>query len=139
MNVATLHRKDAVSEAIAEQEWQSLMTDPRAWPEHDGDERRGEARVPHRELAQFVLEIHESDDMITRRFLVRTRDVSSQGIGFLHHRPVDVGADCRVSLLIRRGRLVHRTGTIAACSHRRDGHYEIGMRLRKSVVVSDFL
>ena len=119
----------ADSRVLTLAQWRALMADPATiGPLHLGGDRRTQARFRHREVLHLFVGVGLLREP-RERYLVRTRDVSPHGVGFVHSREMKRGTRCRVGLLTRRGELVRRTGTVASCAARADGLFNVGLVL----------
>ena len=122
---------------ITDEQWHLLMAEPAAQVRRRRRERRSEKRAPHRGIAHLLVQIE--DGRRRERYLVRTRDISRHGVGFLHNRPIDVSARCHIALITFDRRFAHHAGAIAACTKRADGMFEVGIRVDSSIALSDFV
>src|SRR5262245_34695363 len=122
----------AIAEAateISEEQWAALAAVPDAGVLHIGQERRSQPRAEHRVVAQVFLGL--SNKGSKERYLIRTRDLSQNGIGFVHSKPVQLGERCEISLLTSDNRLLHRSGVVAACTPQGRSLYSVGIKLDK--------
>lgn len=126
------------SVAIDEKQWQTLMSDTLTHlaPFMGTHTRRREDRHHLRNVMQMFVGIGVRNP---QRFLVRTRNISRHGVGFIHSRPVRRGMRCSLALLRHDQRLVHLKATIASSRSRPDGHYDVGVTFDKPIYLSDFL
>jgi len=140
----------ADSRPLSEDQWQLLMADPAKASEltvYDGPNRRQEPRTEHREVMHLFFTLTpghttNDDELVTKkaekRYLVRARDLSPSGLRFVHTEALPVDASCRVALLTRGQKLVHREATVCAVTEKGVRHFEIGVRLDKPVKVGQF-
>lgn len=100
------------------------------------DDRRGEPRRELSKVMQMFVGIGLHDP---QRFMVRTRNISSHGVGFVHSRPVRRGMRCSLAILTRDDKLVHFKATIAASKIRLDGHFDVGVTFDQPIALANFL
>ncbi len=126
------------SVAIDQKQWDVLLADNVATsaPFRGTHSRRCEDRHDLRQVMQMFVGIGVRNP---QRFLVRTRNISRQGVGFVHSRPARRGMRCSLAIVNLEGRLVHLKGTIASSRNRPDGHYDIGLKFDSPIFLSDFL
>src|SRR5690349_3563023 len=128
----------AIAEAateISEEQWAALASVPDAGVLHIGRERRTQPRADHRVVAQVFLGLGNKG--AKERYLIRTRDLSQNGIGFLHSKPVQIGVRCEVALLTSDNRLLHRSGAVAACTPQGQTLFAVGIKLDKPLPASE--
>lgn len=125
------------SVAIDDKQWDTLMaegvTEKIAF--EVVDDRRKEPRVSHGSVMQMFVGIGVRDP---QRFMVRTRNISQHGVGFVHSRPARRGMRCSLAILNRDQKLVHIKATIASSRSRDDGHYDVGVTFDKALNLANF-
>lgn len=125
------------SVAIDQRQWEALMSDvATATVSFQGQERRIESRHDLRQVMQMFVGIGMRNP---QRFLVRTRNISKHGVGFIHSRPARRGMRCSLAIVSSDNKLVHMKATIASSRARPDGHYDVGVKFDKPVILDDFL
>src|SRR5690349_13743123 len=93
-----LARRRADSREISDAEWAALLVRSPKREAYLGPERRTETRHDHAEIVRLGVELTWTGKT-RKRYLVRTQDVSSNGVGFLHSQPTKTGTKCRVAML----------------------------------------
>lgn len=68
-----------------------------------------------------------------RAAMVRLRDLSRNGMGFIHTRPLMVGQAFLICLEREAGGIVHLLGTVNRCRPLDARHYDIGGTIRLDV------
>ncbi|MBI1335561.1 MAG: hypothetical protein GC164_01210 [Phycisphaera sp.] len=119
---------------ITDAQWQAMLLKPTPVTTAVTNERRGESRARHHGIARVFLELSGKDGS-HGRYLVRCRDISPTGIGFVHHQGAQAGTRCEVHLLTRGGRILRRRATVASCKPQKNGYFTIGLRLDGPIVL----
>src|SRR4051812_30907003 len=83
-------------------------------------ERRNDERLRYVQQALLFMQVRHPGGT-TSNYLVRTRNLSTTGIGFLHGTFLYSGTPCTLSLRNSKNKFVDIEGTIVRCSHVR-GH-----------------
>jgi len=133
---STTNRLD--SRPLSDEQWSLLMREPGHAAEladYDGPNRRHEPRTEHREVMHVFFSLSGKGE---QRFLVRARDLSPSGLRFVHSQPLPIDASCRVALMTKGQKLVHRDA-IVCTANETGGTFEIGLRLSKPVKVEQFV
>jgi len=128
---------------LSEEQWRLLMADPAGAAHldgYDGPDRRHEPRREHREVMQLFLSLPGSGlgSKPQQRYLVRARDLSPSGLRFVHSEALPIDSACRVALLTKGQKLVHREAVVCTVTQQGPAHFEIGVRLDKPVKVEQF-
>ena len=113
---------------------QKLLAD--LWEQAEGyagDERRQEPRYPCDERVELIVEMRHPGSSEPVRYLVRPRDISRGGVGFLHGGFVYEGTCCRTILLTAAGEPLVRDGQAVRCRHVRGHVHEVGLRFEKVI------
>ncbi|MDY7110118.1 MAG: response regulator [Planctomycetota bacterium] len=124
---------------LSEQEQQDLIARlEQAADRHRGAELRVEDRVPCHVATCAVATLHHPGGSVVN-YLVRPRNLSRNGIGFLHGNFVHIGSRCQIHLLRVDKRAAAIDGTVVRCQHVDGLVHEIGVRFEHSIALSDFL
>lgn len=123
---------------IDDKEWNALLSETVAGPPHMGSDRRTADR--HRRTDVMNLQIGLRWFGKSReRFLVRTRDVSRSGMGFLHSQSMAQGTRCRLQMLTTKNKLMEVDGKVAYCHERGDGVFAVGVEFAKPLTLIDLV
>lgn len=71
--------------------------------------------------------------------LVRTRNLSTGGVGFIHGAFLYPQTTCHVALQTRHGESVALSGQVGWCRHVSGKSHEIGVRLNQVIQVDEFV
>lgn len=135
--IAAPKRRSSRSRSITAAQWAAMAAELAQPPEHSGAERRSEPRTSKRQIAHIFIKLGGWGKP-TLRFLVRTKDISRFGLGFVHCEAANKGSRCRVSLVATDGKLVEVRGSIASCNKQDDGFYSVGVRFDTPIQMSRF-
>jgi CheY-like chemotaxis protein len=103
-----------------------------------GMEARLEDRVPYVASAGVMLTLHHPGGSVAN-YLVRPRNLSRRGVGFLHGNFIHVGSRCQVYLLRLDGRRESISGVVVRCSHVQGLVHEVGVRFDNTIDLGEFL
>ena len=124
---------------LSENERQELMAKlDRQATSFRGMEARLEDRLPYAESAGVMLTLNHPGGSIAN-YLVRPRNLSQRGVGFLHGNFVHVSSRCQVYLLRLDGRREPISGTVVRCCHIQGLVHEVGVRFDHSIDLGEFL
>ncbi|UCD76726.1 MAG: response regulator [Phycisphaerales bacterium] len=103
-----------------------------------GRESRLEDRLPYKTAADVIVTLRHPGGSVVD-YLVRPRNLSPQGIGFLHGNFVHPGSECQVHLvnLDRQPELVE--GTVVRCRHVEGLVHEVGVRFEQPIALEKFV
>ncbi len=122
----------------AAEEIEILADLDRETTKRNGRDRRHQSRVPYQRRAGLMVQMHHPGGTIAT-YLVRVRDLSSGGIGFLHGSFVYSGTRCAVSLLANDRRTFRVDGTVVRCSHVRKHIHQIGLHFDAPIRLREFV
>lgn len=105
---------------------------------HRGAELRTEARLPYHSSAGVIATLHHPGGSVVN-YLVRPRNLSRRGVGFLHGNFVHIGSRCQVHLLRLDRRPEAINGAVARCQHVDGLVHEIGVRFDEPIELAHFL
>lgn len=124
---------------MSENERQELMAKlDRKAASFRGMEARLEDRLPYAASAGVMLTLQHPGGSIAN-YLVRPRNLSKCGVGFLHGNFVHVGSRCQVYLARLDGQREPITGTVVRCCHVQGLVHEVGVRFDSSIDLGGFL
>ncbi|MCE9591523.1 MAG: PilZ domain-containing protein [Planctomycetes bacterium] len=130
-------RRKVESRAITEEEWVVLASPAPDSKPYGGVDRRRRRRATHRAIMHLYLETSSGED--SERYLVRTRNLSDTGVGFIHAEPVQPGTRCQIALLDLDHQLVRRRGMVACSAGSDDGLFHVGVRFDEPINPADFV
>ncbi|MGA2500942.1 MAG: response regulator [Tepidisphaeraceae bacterium] len=104
----------------------------------NGRDRRHQSRVPYQRRAGLMVQMHHPGGTIAN-YLVRVRDLSSGGMGFLHGSFVYSGTRCAVILLTNDKKAIRVDGVVVRCSHVRKHIHQIGLHFDAPICLRDFV
>jgi len=102
------------------------------------DERRREARRDYLTQAGLIVQIRHPGGSIAN-YLVRTRNLSTEGIGFVHGSFIYNGTPCIVALKGINGKILAVEGRVVRCRHIRRHFHDIGVKFLQPINLSQFL
>lgn len=127
-----IFRRKVESEPISDEQWDALFSaTPPAMidPKWAGQNRRRESRQRCEHIARLYVDLSGAGQ---RRFLIRTRDLSEMGVGFVHAQRIEPGTKCTIVFMTRDHLLLQRQAVVASC-RRYDRVFIVGMRFHKPV------
>jgi CheY-like chemotaxis protein len=105
---------------------------------HRGANLRTEDRLPCHAATCAVATLHHPGGSVAN-YLVRPRNLSRHGIGFLNGNFVHIGSRCQIHLLRLDKRAQAVSGTVVRCQHVDGLVHEIGVRFDEPIELADFL
>lgn len=124
---------------LSETERQELMAKlDRQSASFRGMEARLENRLPYAASAGVMLTLNHPGGSVVN-YLVRPRNLSRHGVGFLHGNFVHVDSRCQVYLLRLDGQRDPISGTVVRCSHIEGLVHEVGVRFDNPIDLGEFL
>lgn len=102
------------------------------------DDRRHEQRLRYSQQALLFVQIRHPGGT-AGNYLVRTRNLSRTGIGFLHGSFIYNGTPCTVALRSVDKAIVAVEGRVVRCHHVRGHVHEIGVHFDKPIRLKQFL
>lgn len=103
-----------------------------------GPDARQFPRVPYRRTAKFILQI-ENPGGSPAVSVVKSRNLSRTGIGFLHGQFVRPASACGITLLTIDGQWIRIWGTIVRCRRVSDGVHEVGVKFNQPIDRTKFV
>ncbi len=107
-------------------------------PSRKSSERRGDERLRYVQRALLFVQVRHPGGTISN-YLVRTRNLSKTGIGFLHGTFLYSGTPCTVSLRAADNKSFDVEGTVVRCSHVRGHIHDVGVRFVRPIRLRDFV
>ena len=95
-------------------------------------------RFTYREVTAIVLTIEQFDSS-QRSYLVRPRNLSEGGLGFIHGTFVYPGSKAVVTLMNREKQQVSIPGKIVRCRHVRAHIHEVGMKFDEPLDLTKYM
>jgi hypothetical protein len=103
-----------------------------------GSNRRGRSRLPWDLTRHATATIHSPGGTINT-FLVRPRNISREGMSFLHGGFVYPKSICTLSLMDLSGQTVQVPGRVIRCQHVRGHVHEIGVHFEQPIPLAQFV
>ncbi len=101
-------------------------------------ERRGENRLNYHKEAGLIVQMHHPGGSIVN-YLVRSRNLSSGGIAFLHGAFVYQGTRCAVALMTTANRVAPFNGKVVRCQLVHRHIHDVGVCFDRPIRLSDFI
>lgn len=101
-------------------------------------EARREPRFEYDPTQGMIIEVFHPGGT-NSNYLVKPRNLSSHGIGFLHGSFLHSGTECHVWVRTTAGSLVCVTGAVARCQWITGRVHEIGVKFDEPITLEDFL
>lgn len=92
----------------------------------------------HRHVRRAALRVQHPTGPATSH-LVRTRNLSSGGVGFIHNSFLYNGTACHIALQTRYGESVALAGMVMWCRHVAGQGHEIGLRFVQMIEIDEFI
>ncbi|MEM1107573.1 MAG: PilZ domain-containing protein [Planctomycetota bacterium] len=137
-----------MSDALAPQQPLSVKLDPESWDTLfdninlaeqmiPGRERREHTRIDYDKSVTLYAEYEQ--DGVEKKYLVRTRNVSSSGLGFIHNAELPVGTRARFTAFNHDGRVCSLEGESARADLIETDVWDIGIRFDQLIDLSDLM
>ena len=126
----------------------SVRLDDQQWSELFENIELAEQMIPGRErrehqrfeyaaqitlYAQFDQPGSEGGEAEWQLYLVRTRNISASGLGFIHHAEVVVGTRALITAFDKQGQAIAISGVSARADLIEDGVWDIGIRFEETI------
>ncbi len=123
----------------SEKQWAKVFDQLNGPPEpFDGKNRRRDKRQRYRRTLRIMVRVdHPGGSSST--FLVRSRDLSAYGMGFLHGGFVYPQTNCTVVMPRQDGKLLSLQGTIVRCRLLQGRLHEVGVHFNERINLADFM
>jgi PilZ domain len=95
-------------------------------------------RITYRKLAQIAVAVRQSGGEWAK-YVVRSRDLSPGGIGFIHGSYIYLGSECRVILKDCHGRVVCLEGVVKRCELIDGTAHDVGVQFNEEIDVESFV
>jgi len=100
--------------------------------------QRKHRRVAHGKLSQIAVAVRQVGGDWAK-YIVRSRDLSPGGIGFIHGSFVHLGSECRVILKDCHGQVVRLDGIIKRCELVEGTAHDVGVQFNEEINVAGFV
>ncbi len=121
---------------LTDEQWAELARKLDNAPSNYTGQRR-HIRVEYKKLAQIAVAIKVSATQWAK-YIVRSRDLSEGGIGFLHGSYVYEGTACRVILKKKNGEVMCLDGVVKHCNHISGTVHKIGVQFNEPIDLCQF-
>lgn len=102
------------------------------------DERRVDKRINYQRQAGLIVQMRHLGGSITN-YLVKARNLSTSGIGFLHGAFVYPGTRCAIALITINDKIVRAEGEVVRCRLVSKHVHEVGVRFDQPIRMRDFI
>ncbi len=122
---------------LSDEQWRTLSE---KLDQHDPylTGQRRHQRIAYRKLAQIAVAVRQSDGEWAK-YVVRSRDLSPGGIGFIHGSYVHVGCECRVILKDCHGQVVCLDGVVKRCGLVQGTVHDVGVQFHEEINLTAFM
>jgi hypothetical protein len=132
-------RPDSLRLWMSDQQWLSLLERiARSGMEYDGLNRRATRQRRHPKTMRCVLRLGYPGKT-PGTYVVRSRNISSEGLGFIHGGPIAPGTRCALALETDDGAGVIVSSRVAWCKSIDMDVYDIGMQFDKAIDINRFI
>jgi CheY-like chemotaxis protein len=100
--------------------------------------RRKKERLHYTNPAGLIVQMRHPGGSASN-FLVRARNLSTTGIGFLHGSFVYTGTPCMLALRAANGKVVGVEGLVARCQHVKGHVHDIGVSFSEPIDLAQFI
>ncbi|GAB4110284.1 MAG: hypothetical protein Kow00105_19050 [Phycisphaeraceae bacterium] len=121
---------------LTNEQWAELAEKLDRVPTDYRGQRRA-VRIEYKKLAQIAVAIKVSGTQWTK-YVVRSRDLSEGGIGFLHGAYVHEGSACRVILKDLSDKVICIDGQVKHCVHVSGTVHKVGVQFNEKIDLSQF-
>lgn len=94
-------------------------------------------RVSYRKLAKIAVAIQQPNGNWAK-YVVRSRDLSTGGFGFIHGAYVHTDSKCRLIIKNRDGKVVCLEGTVRHCDYLIGTAHDVGVQFDSPIDIKDF-
>jgi hypothetical protein len=123
---------------ISKSEWRAILTQlERDAQDPTGRDKRRDQRKRYRAMMTLLIKmLHPGGTRIT--YLVRTRNLSNTGLGFLHGGYLHSGTRCTLALTALDGTPCPISGKIVRCRHLQGKVHEVGIRFERPINLEEY-
>ena len=122
---------------LSDEQWAELSAKLELFRSSEGGQRK-HMRVPFRTLSQIAVAIQKPDEQWAK-YIVRSRDLSEGGIGFIHGAYVHAGSHCRVIVKDVEGKPACLEGIVRRCDLLLGRAHVVGLEFNEEIVMSRFI
>jgi PilZ domain-containing protein len=122
---------------LSDEQWRALAEKI----EHDDPYvtcQRAHPRIAYRKLSQIAVAVLKPDGQWAK-YIVRSRDLSPGGIGFIHGTYLHADSHCRVILKDCQGQVVCLEGVVKRCELVQGTAHDIGVQFNEAINVGHFI
>ena len=99
--------------------------------------QRQHARVSYRKLAQIAVAIQQPNGQWAK-YVVRSRNLSTGGIGFIHGAYVHTDSKCRIIIKNLHGQVVCLEGVVRHCQYLCGTAHDVGVQFDAPIELTDY-
>jgi hypothetical protein len=121
---------------LSEEQWRKL-SEKLAEVDSSHTGQRQHPRVSYRKLAQIAVAIQLPDGQWAK-YIVRSRNLSSGGIGFIHGAYVHTDSRCRIIIKNLHGRVVCLEGVVRHCQYLCGTAHDVGVQFDTPIELTDY-
>jgi hypothetical protein len=123
---------------ITKREWLTLLSQlEREATQRIGQEKRRDQRKRYRAMTAMLIQmVHPGGSRIT--YLVRSRNLSRSGFGFLHGGYLHSNTRCNLTLTAHDGTPRPVAGKVVRCRHLQGKVHEVGIKFDKPININEF-
>ncbi len=122
---------------LSDEQWRMLSEKLDHHDPYTTGQRRHQ-RVSYRKLSQIAVAIKQQDGQWTK-YIVRSRDISPNGIGFIHGSYIHVGSECRIILKDTHDQVTRLDGIVKRCNFITGTAHDVGVQLNEEINVYQFV
>ncbi len=100
--------------------------------------KRRYQRISYRKLAQLAIAVQQPNGEWAK-YVVRSRDLSPSGIGFIHGTYIHPGSECRVILKDCHGQVACLNGVIKCCRLVEGIAHNVGVQFNEEINIASFV
>ncbi len=100
--------------------------------------QRSQRRITYRKLSQIAVAIRQADGE-WGKYVVRSRDLSPGGIGFIHGSYIHPGSECRVILKDCHEKVVCLEGIVKRCELIEGTAHDVGVQFNEEINIASFV
>ena len=100
--------------------------------------QRRHQRVAYRKLAQIAVAVKQQDGQWAK-YIVRSRDISPGGIGFIHGSYIHNNSECRIILKNTHGQITRIDGIVKRCELLEGTAHHVGVEFNEEINIASFV
>lgn len=122
---------------LSDEQWHTL-SEKLDRDDPDLTSQRSHRRITYRKLSQIAVAIRQADGK-WGKYVVRSRDLSSGGIGFIHGSYIHPGSECRVILKDCQGQVICLDGVVKCCELVEGTAHNVGVQFNEEIDIASFV